>query len=67
MKWICFNKSQELETWHFWFAWHPVCIGKYPDGSLKMIWLEPLQRCGTFRYSYHDDGNWDWQYRELNN
>lgn len=34
-----FDESQkEFETWHPWFAWHPVFI----DGV--MVWLETVER-----------------------
>ena len=27
--------SKDKVAWHPWFAWHPIDIKRYPDGSLE--------------------------------
>ena len=53
MRWPT-EKKAYYETWHLWFAWHPVTIGK------KKVWLELVERIrfdnlpGPPAYLYRD-------------
>ena len=67
MRWIRFNSKVEKQRWHRWFAWHPVVIGKYPDGTKKLVWRETIERCGIYDNSYPGDEYWIWRYREVKN
>jgi len=64
MWYIKFNKNQEKERWHRYFAWYPVTVYKYPDGSRKKIWLETVERCGAYNCDW-PDCCWEWEYREI--
>ena len=61
MWYVKFNKTQEIKRWTKWFAWYPVSVFEYPDGSYKKIWLIYVQRCGHYGcYS-----GLHWNYREI--
>ncbi len=45
MYWITFNKNIDWFKWHYWFAWYPVTVYVYSDGSKKKIWWEWVYRC----------------------
>lgn len=56
MYWIKINRLQELRKWHEWFAWYPVPVFTYPDGSKKKVWLKKVKRCmGEY---FDQDGNY---------
>lgn len=60
MKWSRLNPSERRktrETWHRWFAWHPVQIGDH------MVWLEPVERKGVMFVG--SSCFWEWDYREV--
>lgn len=69
MKWITLKtyeyRKQSRSCWHFWFAWHPVFIQKYPDGAKIMIWLEKVLRKGTLHPGWWEPDYWTYKYREL--
>jgi len=50
--------------WHRWFAWHPVAVKTYPDGSEKMIWWEPVLRRGELQLVL-DGVEWVYEYKEI--
>ena len=66
MKFKCKEAWQEdfdkLQEWHEWFAWYPVKIEKN-----TCVWLEKIQRKGTYMYWGVLDANWFWQYKAKEN
>ena len=58
----CTNKTWEhkyykKEQWHRWFAWYPVDIEEFTDGSKIKVWFQTIWRRGEWY-----DG-WEWEYR----
>lgn len=57
----------DRQTWHDWFAWHPV---RFMDG--RRGWLERVQRCDYFadhipsRVHFGFIGNWVYRPLPLN-
>ena len=45
MQYLKYNKDNDLTRWHRWFAWYPVEIGRYPDDTKTIAWLEYVDRC----------------------
>jgi len=39
MKWIKLNRDIDRIRWHRWFAWKPVTVFRYPDGSRRLAWM----------------------------
>lgn len=68
MKWLTINtwayKKQAKECWHIWFAWHPVCVKKYPDGAKERVWLQNVKRKGREWHGMASSG-WEYKYKEL--
>lgn len=64
MWWVKVNKIAEKEKWHKWFAWRPVSVSVFPDGNKKMVWLEPVYRCGELCF-WGVDCHWEWKYSEF--
>jgi len=55
------EKEAAWRKWHRWFAWHPVRLGKYPEGSRDCRWLEVVDRRWL--------GGWEnpaYEYRAIN-
>ena len=58
--WTCRTHEQFMagaaraQTWHRWFAWHPVLAGD------EWVWLEFVER--IFLYKYGDEIE-VWEYR----
>jgi hypothetical protein len=48
------------KEWHRWFAWRPVRIG--PN---ECIWLETLDRKGTYHSGYMCHTWWTFEFRRL--
>jgi hypothetical protein len=71
MKWINGETWKSYiarrETWHKWFAWHPVTVSEItmPDGKIRSVkaWLCTVQRKGEYG-CYYDGCYWNWEYRE---
>lgn len=67
MKFSCGLSSDErvlariryLESWHLWFAWHPVRMADKPD---TCVWLQRVWRRCYYVGSY-GGGDWDAYYR----
>lgn len=53
------NKPDYRESWHIWFAWHPVKIEN------QRVWLEKVKRIGTC-YQTDLDSIWLFKYNLLN-
>jgi len=72
MKWITKNTIQYKQNmklnWHKWFAWFPVTVKQYADGSVKKVWLEYVMRKGFTEVTggaYGWEKNWYYQYKEI--
>jgi len=50
--------------WHTWFAWLPVVVHTYEDGSKKMIWLSRVLRKETLHLGFECD-YYTWEYKEI--
>lgn len=64
MQWLWTSRCVEKSNWHFWFAWHPVCVKQYDDGTVKLVWLQKVLRKGTpgARIAGYD---WFFEYKEI--
>ena len=64
MKWLTIHtwayQIQQKSCWHFWFAWYPVTIKFRPDGARDKVWLEWVERKGTYEPYF---GDWSYEYR----
>ena len=38
------EKRQQVQSWHQWFAWHPIRLGPH-----ECMWCEVVWRKGTWR------------------
>ncbi len=39
MEWVKLKKQKlNKSEWHLWFAWRPVVVQEYPDGSIRKVW-----------------------------
>jgi len=69
MKWITKNTIQYKHNtklnWHKWFAWFPVTVKQYADGSAKKVWLEYVMRKGDMYDTHGWIIKWDYVYREI--
>ena len=67
MNWISMKsweyQKQAKECWHFWFAWYPVVVKKYPDGAVKKVWLRVVKRKGMYKGIGHV--GWVYTYKEI--
>jgi len=64
---FCTNKTflyrrKRKERWHNWFAWFPVTLEVYQDGSKVKAWLTTVQRKGTL-YNYGSKVFWTYKYK----
>lgn len=70
MKWITNRtpkaKKIKFEKWHKYFAWFPVAVDEYSDGTKKKVWLEDVMRRGEY-HSYGGDVWWSFEYKEITN
>ena len=52
-------KNDERTTWHIWFTWYPVRIGKN-----DCRWLENVERRGNLEFN--ESGKyWNYEYRAI--
>jgi len=69
MKWIARCRLKEREnhkkTWHRYFAWFPVTIGKTPDGHKCKVWWDWVERKGLYMGCGWDEGYWAYKYRMI--
>ncbi|MDR9777215.1 hypothetical protein RJJ65_32170 [Rhizobium hidalgonense] len=45
-----------LESWHKWFAWHPIRVNTW-----QIAWLETIERRGH----WYSQLGWCFEYREI--
>ena len=57
-------KVEYKKRWHTWFAWHPIVIKRYPDGSLKKLWLTRVLRKGEVWYT-DDAKGFAYEYKKI--
>lgn len=53
MKLECGKKAREAaarrQTWHRWFAWHPVTVGEYDCRLFEYVWRRGRRSLGDDR------------------
>jgi hypothetical protein len=59
MEFNCGDPSR-TEGWHRWFAWCPVRVE-----SNKCVWLETIERKGTYHYAPGCGEWWTYEYRRV--
>ena len=69
MKWINGyteeEKIRQKGNWNIWFAWFPVIIGYTSEHRTIKVWLQNVERKGTYHDGYCEPDYVIYEYREL--
>jgi len=69
MNWLSIKtweyKRQAKECWHYWFAWYPVIVERYPDGAVEKAWLKRVKRKGRYELLGFVECGWVYSYKEI--